>query len=261
MRVIGLQLDCVWENKPANHAKVLSLLERAKPGPETLVVLPEMFATGFSMNVKGIDDTESRETQDFLSRVAVEYKVYLAGGVVTTNADGRGLNQCVVYSPDGDEVARYSKMQPFTLGGESDHYAAGQRPVVFNCLGFNVAPFICYDLRFPEIFRAAVAQGANLFPVIASWPVAREDHWLALLNARAIENQSYVVGVNRCGDDPKLHHSGRSAVFDPGGKCLADAGNEEGWVDVALELQDLIEYRKQLPFLNDMRKMSSQIQG
>src|SRR5574341_429685 len=134
MRVMGLQLDCVWENKAANHAKVLSLLERARPAPEILVVLPEMFATGFSMNVKGIDDTESRETQDFLSRAAAEFKVYLAAGVVTTNAEGRGLNQCVVHAPDGSEIARYSKMQPFTLGGESDHYAAGPQPVVFNCL-------------------------------------------------------------------------------------------------------------------------------
>jgi len=254
MRVMGLQLDCVWENKAANHAKVLSLLERAKPEPETLVVLPEMFATGFSMNVKGIEDTESRETQDFLSRAAAEFKVYLAAGVVTTNAEGRGLNQCVVHAPDGNEMARYSKMQPFTLGGESDNYAAGAQPIIFNCLEFTVAPFICYDLRFPEIFRAAVARGANLFLVIASWPVMREDHWLTLLKARAIENQSYVVGVNRCGDDPKLHYSGRSIVFDPGGKCLADAGNEEGWMEAPLELQDLIEYRKQLPFLEDMRQ-------
>lgn len=254
MRVIGLQLDCVWENKAANHAKVLSLLERAKPEPETLVVLPEMFATGFSMNVKGIDDAESRETQDFLSRIAAEFNVYLAAGVVTTKDEGRGLNQCVVHAPDGRELARYSKMQPFTLGGESDHYAAGADPVAFNCQEFTIAPFICYDLRFPEIFRAAVARGANLFLVIASWPVAREDHWLTLLKARAIENQSFVIGVNRCGDDPKLHHSGRSAIFDPGGRCLADAGNEEGWMAASLELQDLIEYRKQLPFLNDMRQ-------
>jgi predicted amidohydrolase len=253
MRVIGLQLDCVWENKEANHLKVLSLLERARPAPGTLVVLPEMFATGFSMNVEGIDDTRSRETQDFLARAASEYKIYLAGGVVTTIEGGRGLNQCVVYSPYGRELARYSKMQPFTLGGESDNYAAGREPVVFKCDDFNVAPFICYDLRFPEIFRSAVVRGANLFLVIASWPVMREDHWVSLLKARAIENQSFVIGVNRCGDDPKLHHSGRSSIFDPGGKLLADAGNDEGWFDARLSLQDLTDYRKQLPFLEDIR--------
>ncbi len=254
MRVIGLQLDCVWENKAASHAKARSLLERAKPEPGTLVVLPEMFATGFSMNVAAIDDSKSRETQGFLSQTAAEFKVYLAGGVVTANADGRGLNQCVVYAPDGTELARYSKMQPFTLGGESDHYAPGRQPVVFNCEEFSIAPFICYDLRFPEIFRAAVVGGANLFVVIASWPVVREEHWMTLLKARAIENQSYVVGVNRCGDDPKFHHSGRSMVFDPGGRVLADAGNEEGWLEASLSLPDLINYRKQLPFLTDIRE-------
>jgi len=253
MKVIGLQLDSVWENKAANHAKVRSLLERARPEPEALVVLPEMFATGFSMNVAAIDDTKSRETQDFLARAAAEFKIYLAGGVVTTNANGRGLNQCAVYSPDGNELARYSKMQPFTLGGESDHYAAGPQPAIFDCLEFKLAPFVCYDLRFPELFRAAVVGGANLFVVIASWPAVREDHWLTLLKARAIENQSFVAGVNRCGDDPKLHHSGRSVIFDPGGRVLSEAGNEEGWMEATLSLQDLSLARKQLPFLSDIR--------
>src|SRR5262245_36233653 len=182
MQIIGLQLDSVWENRAANHDKVLSLLDRARPQEGALVVLPEMFASGFSMNVSAIHD-EALETQTFLSRAAAERKIYLMGGVVTRDKSGpieRGRNEAVVYSPEGREVARYCKLQPFTLGGESDHYVAGERVCLFKCQEFAVAPFICYDLRFPELFRRAAALGANLIVVIASWPSMRDDHWVTL---------------------------------------------------------------------------------
>jgi predicted amidohydrolase len=254
LQIIGLQLDSVWENKAANHDKVLALLDRAKPPADALVVLPEMFATGFSMNVAAIHD-ESRETQDFLSRTAAERKIYLMGGIVMKDqVTGRGRNESVVYSPEGKEVARYCKLQPFTLGGESEHYVAGERGILFECQEFTVAPFICYDLRFPERFRQAVAGGANLIVVIASWPVIRDDHWVTLLKARAIENLAYVVGVNRCGRDPKHYHSGRSIVYDPQGRVIADAGVEEGWIEAQLELQPLLDWRRSFPALSDIRQ-------
>jgi omega-amidase len=253
MQIIGLQLDSVWENKAANHEKVLALLDEAKPPAGALVVLPEMFATGFSMNVAAIHD-ESRETQDFLSRTAAERKIYLMGGVVMKDdATGRGRNESVVYAPEGKEIARYCKLQPFTLGGESEHYVAGERTALFECQEFMIAPFICYDLRFPELFRRAAAHGANLIVVIASWPAMRDDHWVTLLKARAIENQAYVVGVNRCGRDPKHYHSGRSLIYDPQGRVLADAASEEGWIEAQLELQPLLDWRRNFPALDDMR--------
>jgi len=253
MQIIGIQIDSAWENKAASHDKVLSLLDRAKPPAGALVVLPEMFATGFSMNVASIHD-EARETQDFLSRTAAQRGVYLMGGVVTKDeTTGRGRNEAVVYSPEGGEVARYCKMQPFTLGGESEHYVAGERVCLFECEEFTVAPFICYDLRFPERFRAATARGANLIVVIASWPAVRDDHWVTLLKARAIENLSYVVGVNRCGQDPKHYHSGRSVIYDPHGRAMAEAGSEEGWIDARIELQPLLDWRRSFPALDDMR--------
>ena len=253
MQIIGLQIDSVWENKEASHRKVLTLLEKAEPQPGAMVVLPEMFATGFSMNVAEIHD-EARETQDFLSRTAAERKIYLMGGVVMKDrATGRGRNEAVVYSPEGKEVARYSKLQPFTLGGESEHYNAGDRVCLFEYQEFTVAPFICYDLRFPEHFRRATAGGANLIVVIASWPALRDDHWVTLLKARAIENLAYVVGVNRCGEDPKHYHSGRSIVYDPHGRVMADAGVEEGWIEAQVELEPLLDWRRRFPALDDMR--------
>ena len=253
MQIVGLQLDSVWENKAANHDKVLSLLDSVKPSAGALVVLPEMFATGFSMNVAAIHD-ESRETQDFLSRTAAERSIYLMGGVVMKDEKTeRGRNEAVVYSPEGKEVARYSKLQPFTLGGESEHYNAGDRVCLFEYQEFTVAPFICYDLRFPEHFRRATARGANLIVVIASWPALRDDHWVTLLKARAIENLAYVVGVNRCGEDPKHYHSGRSIVYDPHGRVMADAGVEEGWIEAQVELELLLDWRRRFPALDDMR--------
>lgn len=253
MQIIGLQLDSVWENRAANHDKVLSLLDKAKPQAGALVVLPEMFASGFSMNVEAIHD-EAGETQAFLLRTAAERKIYLMGGVVMKDKSGRGRNEAVVYSPEGREVARYCKLQPFTLGGEMDNYAPGERVCLFECQEFTVAPFICYDLRFPEVFRAAAVRGANLIVVIASWPAVRDDHWVTLLKARAIENLAYVVGVNRCGNDPKLYHSGRSHIYDPHGRVLADAGSEEGWIEAKLELQPLLDWRRSFPALSDVRQ-------
>jgi omega-amidase len=116
-----------------------------------------------------------------------------------------------------------------------------------------VSPFVCYDLRFPEIFRNAIKKGAQVLTVIANWPEPREAHWLALLKARAIENQAFVIGVNRCGRDPKLAYSGRGQVIDPRGNVLADGGNAEGVFGAELDLASLAAYRKDFPALQDMR--------
>jgi predicted amidohydrolase len=256
MKAICVQLDIVWENKPANHAKVRELLDAARPDEGDLVVLPEMFATGFSMKVKAITDHQSRETQNFLAQTAAEYRVYLLGGVVTVASDGRGRNECAIYSAEGKEIGRYCKMHPFTLGGESQHYVAGANPLVLPCQEFILSPFICYDLRFPEVFRAAVRRGANLFAVIANWPTPRVEHWVTLLKARAIENQAYVVGVNRCGNDPNLPYPGQSMIIDPRGQVLIEAGDLECTISAEFDLQTLLDYREEFPFLSDMREDS-----
>jgi omega-amidase len=253
MNVIACQLDIVWEDKSANHAKVHQLLERAAPAPGSLVVLPEMFATGFSMRAAAISDSVTQETQSFLAATAKLFGVYLLGGLVTSGRAGLGRNECVGYNPDGEEFVRYCKLHPFTYGGESQHYEAGEKIALFEWAGFTVAPFICYDLRFPEIFRRAVRQGANLFTVMANWPVARVAHWNVLLQARAIENQAYVVGVNRCGSDPFLNYSGQSQILNPQGERLIGAGALECAIQNHLSLAELNAYRSELPFLADKR--------
>ena len=254
MKVVCCQLDVAWEDKFANYAKVRSMLEASKLTAGSLVVLPEMFSTGFSMNVSGIREESPSKTESFLSACAQDHEVVILAGWVTAASDGRGRNEAVVFAPEGTLVSRYAKIYPFTFGGESDHYVAGTEVVSFPWQEFIVTPFICYDLRFPEIFRKAVIRGAHLFVIIANWAAKREAHWITLLRARAIENQAYVVGVNRCGNDPRIAYSGRSLIVDPLGEILADAGDREGLVSADLELPKLMAWRNEFPALKDMHQ-------
>jgi predicted amidohydrolase len=254
MRAFACQFDIQWEDKSANFDRVRRAIAASSPPPGSLIALPEMFATGFSMNVERVAEPPDGETSLFVSALAAEWECYIVAGVATRPSSGKGLNEALVYDPAGHEVARYVKQQPFTLGGERDHYEAGSASILAPCGPFLVAPLICYDLRFPELFRSAVAAGAQLFVVVANWPQAREAHWLALLRARAIENQAYVVGVNRCGNDPRLKYRGQSAIIDPQGNLLALAGEREQVIDAELDLQELLDYRRKFPALEDMKR-------
>jgi predicted amidohydrolase len=253
MNVFCCQFDIAWENPKANFARIRALLEEVKPGPGSLVVLPELCATGFSMNVAQIADPEGGVTEQFLAACARDWKVYVLGGAVVRGEDGWGRNQALAFSPESQLLARYSKMQPFTLGGESAHYRAGTAPVVFQWHNALVAPLICYDLRFPEVFRAAVRLGAQVFTVIANWPVVRVQHWVTLLQARAIENQAWVVGVNRCGTDPKHIYPGRSLVVNPHGEIVASAGDAPGVTAATIDIDAVTHWRRDFPALKDMR--------
>jgi predicted amidohydrolase len=253
MKIHACQMDIVWEDKPANFARARALLAASRPEPGSLVLLPELFATGFTMNSEALAEAPGGDTERFLARLAAELGVFLMGGVIGRATAGRPRNLAVVFGPDGREVARYAKMQPFSPGGESRHYEAGGAPVVFPWRECRVAPFICYDLRFPEIFRPAARAGAELITVIANWPVTRIAHWTALLRARAIENQAYVAGVNRCGTDPTLTYNGHSLIVSPQGEVLAEAVDGEKVISATVDLESLRTYRKNLPFLADMR--------
>ncbi len=213
MQIIGCQLDIVWEDKEANFAAVPPAVGLGRANFAGVIVLPEMFATGFSMRVEKISEDTGGKTEQFLSQLAAERKAWLLSGVVGRQMDSRGQNNAVLFDPTGRKVTTYTKINPFTLGGEARHYARGEQIEVVSVGAWEMAPFICYDLRFPEIFRHATQRGANLMVVIANWPVARIEHWTALLAARAVENQAYVVGVNRTGRDPHLSYSGRSAIL------------------------------------------------
>jgi omega-amidase len=252
MKVYACQLDIVWEDKPANYRKVRELVKTARPEPGSLFVLPEMFSTGFSMNVPEVAEENVPGTMEFLRELAKERRIYVQAGLVTKNAEGKGLNQAVVITPEGKELSRYTKIHPFTLGGELANYARGTEVKHYEWNGIQATPFICYDLRFPEIFRTAVKRGVEMFVVIADWPNKREHHWVTLLQARAIENLAYVVGVNQTGRDPKHVYPGRSMIIDPHGKILADAGAAAGVVSAEIDPTVVRSWRKDFPALQDI---------
>ncbi len=253
MKLIGLQYDIAWEDRRANFARVRELLARPGITPGALVVLPEMFATGFTMNTQWAD-VYGGETERFLSDLTREYQVGLVAGAAMRGADGKPRNKALIFSATGELVNFYAKMRPFTPGGESSAYTAGQRVTVFPWGNWKVSPFVCYDLRFPELFRMAAARHRpELFIVIANFPARRIDHWRLLLQARAIENQAYLIGVNRIGNDPQTSYSGHSLIVNPQGQIIADAGENAGIVQADLQLAPLQEYRRKLPFLEDLK--------
>ena len=250
-RLYALQTDIAWEDRAANFAKVSQMLDAAKPMAGSVIVLPEMFSTGFSMHLAHTLETADKETESFLKRLAVKHGCCVIGGLVSAGIEGMGRNEALVVAPDGQELARYAKMQPFTAGGEHMIHEPGNQVAVFKWQGFTIAPMICYDLRFPELAREAIAQGANLLLYIASWPIKRAHHWVTLLQARAIENQAWVVGVNRCGTDPDFTYPGRTLVVDPQGTIIADAADREGVLEAVVDEEIATQWRQQFPALKD----------
>jgi len=261
MQVIACQLDMVWENKAKNHQRVIELLSQSNIEPGSLIILPEMFDTGFSMNVSATAQSELRESEQVLQELARTYQSAVMGGVVSPAVEqllggqptGKYVagNEAVVFGPDGAELCRYRKQQPFSLSGEDQNYPAGKRHVLFEWQGVKIAPFICYDLRFPELFRAAIRDGAELLTLIACWPAVRSEHWVRLLQARAIENLALTVGVNRCGHEPNLAFDGRSAAFDHLGNFIFQADGTEQVVSCRLDVEAMRAWREKFPALRD----------
>ena len=251
MKVVACQFAIAWENPEANFDTVTRLLESTDVEPGSLIVLPEMFATGFSMNVARI--ANNPQVRPFLAETARRYQSWLVGGYVAQAPDGRGLNQALVYDPQGVEIGSYDKVHPFSYAGEDKVYAAGQSLQVVSVAGFKLCPLVCYDLRFPELFRAATVKGADLFVVIANWPEPRTAHWSTLLQARAIENQAFVVGVNRTGQDPKLSYAGHSCLISPKGERLVELGDAPGAASTDMDPADVSNWRQQFPALQDIR--------
>lgn len=254
MRAFAIQTDTAWENKAASFALAEEAIEQASPGRNSLVVLPEMFATGFSMNVEAIAENPDGPTCRFLAATARRRGVYLVAGLVAPAPDGRGRNIAVVHSPDGQLIATCAKLHPFSYAGETDFYEPGDALVTAAVGEFVACPLICYDLRFPEPFRIAARRGAQLFIVIANWPAPRAEHWRALLIARAIENQACVIGVNRMGSDPNHTYAGGSLIVDHQGRILAEADATTPFIAADLDLPALRSWRQTFPALSDVRE-------
>ncbi|TFV45997.1 nitrilase-related carbon-nitrogen hydrolase [Blastococcus sp. TF02A_35] len=252
MRVAAVQHDIVWEDREANFARLAPQVARAAGAGAELVLLTETFSTGFSMT-PGIGEPEDGPSAAFLAAQAAEHGVWV-GGSCPEIAPGEQLpyNSFVLAGPDGS-THRYRKLHPFSHGGEHERFRAGDGPVSVTVGGLRVTPFICYDLRFADVFWRA-ATGTDLYVVVANWPAARRQHWQALLQARAIENQAYVVGCNRVGTaGDGTEHAGDSRIISPMGELLATAAGVETVVLADVDAAEVAATRDRFRFLADRR--------
>ena len=251
MRVALVQFDIAWEDVAENHRRVAERLARAADQGAKLALLPEMFPTGFSMDAARIAQAPGGPTETFLLERAAELGTWIIGSIPESGGDAAPRNTALVVSPDG-HVVRYSKIHPFTYAGEHRHYAPGDRVVTVEIEGVRVTPFVCYDLRFPEPFRFA-AKETDLFAIVANWPDARREHWRTLLRARAIENLSYVAGVNRVGTGGKLRYTGDSALVDPWGETVLEGDDADRVLVADVDPARVAEAREKFPVLDDVR--------
>jgi omega-amidase len=252
MEIIGYQTEIGWHDAPTNVARLRAALAATVPVKGSLVVAPEMYGTGFCMEAGSVV-AGAEATAAAYAELAREFQVYLVVGHGMRNGAGVPQNVALVYDDSGHVVARYTKLHPFSMAGEASAYPAGGDVVTFAWGGLTVAPLICYDLRFPEVFRRAVDAGAEMFVVVANWPTARQAHWDVLLRARAIENLAYVVGVNRIGTDPQFSYTGGTAILDPQGALLASAHAEPGMVRAMIRPEVVRQWRADFPALRDRR--------
>jgi len=251
MRVTAIQHDIAWEDKPANHATVERMLDAAGVQRGDFVLLPEMGDTGFSFN---LDVTVDGQTLPWASSIAQQRRIWLQAGYAVRHDDGSGRNCATIVNPDGESVGTYQKVHPFSYGKEADYFTGGEKIVLRRCGDAIVCPLICYDLRFPELFRVAALHGAEVFTIGANWPSARQQHWTTLLQARAIENQAYIIGVNRVGSDPKLSYLGGSMIVDPKGAVVQQAEDTPAVLQAELDLDGLRQWRQQFPALQDIHR-------
>ncbi|OWK37125.1 2-oxoglutaramate amidase [Pseudomonas oleovorans subsp. oleovorans] len=238
-----IQTTLAWRDPAANREHFQTLLEQARGAD--LVILPEMFTTGFSMESAELAEPEDGPSSIWLREQAQRIGAVICGSLIIQAADGSYRNRLLWARPDGS-FAYYDKRHLFRMAGEHKHYSAGDQQVVFDLNGWRVRPLICYDLRFPVWSRDA--GGTDLLLYTANWPGARRQHWNRLLPARAIENLCYVAAVNRVGEDGKGHgYTGDSQVLDFQGETLLAAGDGDGVFRARLSSEALAAYRERFP--------------
>jgi predicted amidohydrolase len=256
MKIALLQTNIAWENKPVNLRHYEEMI-RALPVGVRLVLLPEMFSTGFSMQPEKWAESTRGETLKWLCETAVQHSVAMTGSFMVEE-NGKYFNRLLFVFPDGS-YKQYDKRHLFTTGGEHAHYTPGTQRLVVDYEGWRICPLVCYDLRFP-VWSRNNNDAYDLLLYVANWPSARINAWNALLPARAIENQCYVAGVNRCGNDGAgVPHSGQSQVIDFKGRVVAAAGNFEKALTAVLSLDDLRAFRQKFPAGNDADSFTLQV--
>ncbi|MFK8037413.1 MAG: nitrilase-related carbon-nitrogen hydrolase [Crocinitomicaceae bacterium] len=256
LKIAGIQFNIVWENKEANFSKLeTDFLLRIKPDDLDCIILPEMFATGFTMKPSSFWEDDQGVTFQWLKKWAKKLNTSFGAGVITKSETGKYQNTFVMVNPSGN-IEYYNKRHLFRMGSENEHYVAGLNPTIVSIKGWKINLQVCYDLRFPVFARNTMSDGNPLYDAmiyIANWPEARAYAWQNLLQARAIENQAYVIGVNRVGEDGNgIKHSGDSAIYGPLGQLKHEilTGHEK-IIYCELNKNKLLRARETFPVLLD----------
>lgn len=250
------QIDLLWRDPVGNLEKLERLLDPLTGSERTLLVLPEMMSTGFTDDLECLIEPPDGPWELRFRELLARRRLSALVGLARRHGEeiyNESLVFHVVGSDSGPPQHAYRKIRPFK--SENKVVRPGTEVSTFSFSGATVCPLICYDLRFPELFRAGLRAGTEIFVVIASWPDLRHGHWEGLLRARAIENQAYVIGVNRCGQDPHFSFAGGSLVVDPHGEVVHHAGAGETIAAVEIDLEAVRSWRQEFPavadYLND----------
>jgi omega-amidase len=247
MKIALIQIPLVWEDPKSNRANIEQKINTLEAGID-LIVLPEMFTTGFTMQPERVAETMQGETIVWMQSLAKAKNFAITGSLVI-NEKGNYYNRLLFVFPSGD-IQFYDKRHLFTLAGEDQSFTSGKHKLIFEHQGWNICPLICYDLRFPVFSRNT--ENYDLLIYVANWPKTRINAWDTLLKARAIENMSYTIGVNRLGvDDNNLEYVGHSQVVDYLGNPVIEPQTTEGVFITELDKDSLRETRKKLNFLKD----------
>jgi len=251
MKIGLLQYSPEWENLEDNISNVESIIGN-KVSDEDVIVLPEMSLTGFTMaSEKFAEEIDGSSTKYFIS-LSQRLKKHIFAGII--ERDGENIyNSLVHFDKNGLIRARYRKIHPFSYAKEDESYTASEEIVSTNIDKVKVGLTICYDLRFPELYRLYGKERTEIMINIANWPVTRIEHWKHLLKSRAIENQCFMVGVNRVGTDHESQYNGSSAIFDPMGEEILMCPDVEDLFSAEIDISKVEEVRNNLPFLDDIK--------
>lgn len=246
MKISLIQTPLTWENHQANRDNFTEKINSIEA--TDLIVLPEMFATGFTMKPEGVAETMDGESVVWMQKMAKAKNCAVTGSLVITE-NGKYYNRLFFVLPDG-EYKTYDKRHLFTLAGEQQYYTAGREKLIITYRDWKICPLVCYDLRFPVFARNT--EDYDLLLYVANWPEIRVEAWDALLKARAIENMCYTVGVNRIGKDSNGHaYNGHSQIIDSTGNYIIKPAEQEGVFTVAIDKESLQKARDKFGFLND----------
>lgn len=249
---IGIcQTNIVYEDKKTNLLAAEDYIAYLAGAKAEIVLFPEMSMTGFSMDASSIYEEGHGITENTIKEYAKKYKVAIGYGIVKKREDGF-YNCYQVVDKNGALLCEYAKIHPFSYSKEDDFYQKGDEIFYFEINGITFCPFICYDLRFPEIFQAA-SRKADVITVAANWGGARNTHWRLLLQARALENQAFVVGINRVGEDKTTFYVGNSMVVNPEGEIINELEDKPGCLIANINKKDVEEFRKKFPVKADRR--------